>query len=307
MRKILPLKSIYAFVAVAETGSMTEAAKALNVSHSAISQSIKSLETQLGQPLFQRVGRQVQLNSQGRNYYKDVAPALETIVNATEAIIHPPSSNRITLNMINSLAIRWWVPKVEEFQQYAPEIDIRLSNLVGAFDLDQEGVDVAIIHGKTEEWQDYYCEKLGNDELVLVCSPDLLAKGEHRSPDALIRRYSAIYADNPRRKADWNIWCQANQLALPQKRRNLSFITSVQAVQAAIRKLGILVTHRLFVRDDIKHGLLVEIGAPVKNPHQDFYFACQPDKLRQDSILTLRSWLREEFKNTLPDEPERKS
>lgn len=307
MRKILPLKSIYAFVAVAETGSMTEAAKALNVSHSAISQSIKSLETQLGQPLFQRVGRQVQLNSQGRNYYKDVAPALETIVNATEAIIHPPSSNRITLNMINSLAIRWWVPKVEEFQQYAPEIDIRLSNLVGAFDLDLEGVDVAIIHGKTEEWQDYYCEKLGNDELVLVCSPDLLAKGEHRSPDALIRRYSAIYADNPRRKADWNIWCQANQLALPQKRRNLSFITSVQAVQAAIRKLGILVTHRLFVRDDIKHGLLVEIGAPVKNPHQDFYFACQPDKLRQDSILTLRSWLREEFKNTLPDEPERKS
>lgn len=307
MRKILPLKSIYAFVAVAETGSMTDAAKALNVSHSAISQSIKSLETQLGQPLFQRVGRQVQLNSQGRNYYKDVAPALETIVNATEAIIHPPSSNRITLNMINSLAIRWWVPKVEEFQQYAPEIDIRLSNLVGAFDLDLEGVDVAIIHGKTEEWQDYYCEKLGNDELVLVCSPDLLAKGEHRSPDALIRRYSAIYADNPRRKADWNIWCQANQLALPQKRRNLSFITSVQAVQAAIRKLGILVTHRLFVRDDIKHGLLVEIGAPVKNPHQDFYFACQPDKLRQDSILTLRSWLREEFKNTLPDEPERKS
>jgi DNA-binding transcriptional LysR family regulator len=307
MRKILPLKSIYAFVAVAETGSMTDAAKALNVSHSAISQSIKSLETQLSQPLFQRVGRQVQLNSQGRNYYKDVAPALETIVNATEAIIHPPSSNRITLNMINSLAIRWWVPKVEEFQQYAPEIDIRLSNLVGAFDLDLEGVDVAIIHGKTEEWQDYYCEKLGNDELVLVCSPDLLAKGEHRSPDALIRRYSAIYADNPRRKADWNIWCQANQLALPQKRRNLSFITSVQAVQAAIRKLGILVTHRLFVRDDIKHGLLVEIGAPVKNPHQDFYFACQPDKLRQDSILTLRSWLREEFKNTLPDEPERKS
>lgn len=309
MRKILPLKSIYAFVAVAETGSMTEAAKALNVSHSAISQSIKSLETQLGQPLFQRVGRQVQLNSQGRKYYKDVSPALETIVNATEAIIHPPSSNRITLNMINSLAIRWWVPKVEEFQQYAPEIDIRLSNLIGAFDLDQESVDVAIIHGKTEEWQGYYCEKLGDDELVLVCSPDLLEleKDNYLSPDTLIKRYPAIYADNLRRKGDWNTWCQTYQLPVPQKRRNLSFITSVQAVQAAIRRLGVLVTHRLFVRDDIKHGLLVEIGAPVKNPHQDFYFACQPDKLRQDSVLTLRSWLREEFKNTLLHEPERQS
>ncbi|PWI32449.1 LysR family transcriptional regulator [Vibrio albus] len=299
MRKILPLKSIYAFVAVAETGSMTEAAKALNVSHSAISQSIKSLEAQLKQPLFQRVGRQVKLNPQGKKYYKEVAPALEKIVNATEAIINPPNSNRIMLNMVNSLAIHWWVPKVGEFQQYAPDIDVRLSNLIGPFDLDQEGVDVAIIHGKTEEWQDYYCEKLGDDELVLVCSPDLLDEDNQPSPDDLIKRYPAIYAENLRRKHDWKTWCQTNQFPVPRQRRNLSFIASIQAVQAAIRKLGILVTHRLFVRDDIKHGLLIEIGDPVKNPHQDFYFACQPEKLRQDSVLTLRSWLREEFKNTM--------
>ncbi|ELF6832451.1 LysR family transcriptional regulator, partial [Vibrio cholerae] len=56
MRKLAPLKSLYSFVAVAETGSMTLAAEALNVSHSAISQAIKSLESQLGQPLFHRVG-----------------------------------------------------------------------------------------------------------------------------------------------------------------------------------------------------------------------------------------------------------
>ncbi|MDF4358000.1 LysR family transcriptional regulator, partial [Vibrio parahaemolyticus] len=54
MRKLVPLKSIYAFVAVAESGSMTEAAQLLSVSHSAISQAIKSLESQVNKPLFDR-------------------------------------------------------------------------------------------------------------------------------------------------------------------------------------------------------------------------------------------------------------
>ncbi len=303
MNRALPLKSLYTFIAVAESGSMTEAAKVLNVSHSAVSQSVKNLEAQLGQPLFQRVGRQVQLNGRGSKYYKEVAPALKTIMNATESFLNPSNSNRIMLNMINSLAIRWWVPKVEEFQQYAPDIDIRLSNLVGPFDLEQEGVDVAIIHGDVREWESYYCEKLGDDELLLVCSPELLRAETDIAPQTLIEHFPAIYTENLRRKNDWKIWCHASQLPVPQVRKNLSFITSVQAVQAAIRKLGILVTHRLFVREEIQLGFLVEIGQAVKNPYQSFYFACPPEKLQQESILILRDWLREEFKHITTLEP----
>ncbi|WP_372379045.1 LysR substrate-binding domain-containing protein [Vibrio natriegens] len=299
MNKRPPLKSLYAFVAVAETGSMTEAAGVLSVSHSAISQAIKSLESLIGQPLFQRVGRQVQLNSVGQKYYNDIAPALKTIVDATEAVTHQPQSNRITLNMINSLAIHWWVPRVDNFQQYAPNADIRLSNLIGPFDLNQEGVDVAIIHGKSDEWEDYYCEKLGDDELLLVCSPDLLDSSQDiPSAAELLQRYPAIYAENLRRKQDWSVWCRGNSLPVPKKQNNLSFIASIHAVQAAIRKLGVFVTHRLFVRDEIKHGLLVEIGSPVKNPHLEFFFVCKPEKLRNENVLKLKSWLSKEFNNT---------
>ena len=296
MRKLVPLKSIYAFVAVAETGSMTQASNVLNVSHSAVSQAIKNLESQLGSSLFQRIGRQVKLNAQGKKYYKQVAPALEQIVSASEAIISKPNTNRLTLNMVNSLAIHWWVPKVQEFQQVAPHIDVRLSNLLGSFDLEQEGVDIAIVHGKTDEWEGYYCEKLGDDELLMVCSPELIEENRDLSPSALIEKYPAIYAENLRRKHDWRIWCEANQLPVPKQHKNLSFIVSVQAVQAANRNLGLFVTHRLFVRDDIKNGRLVEVGTAVKNPHQDFYFVCQPEKLKQESVVALRSWLREEFK-----------
>ncbi|NOH62384.1 LysR substrate-binding domain-containing protein [Vibrio sp. RE88] len=293
MKKLAPLKSIYSFIAVAETGSMTDAANELSVSHSAVSQAIKSLETQIGQALFLRAGRKVVLNAAGRRYYKQVAPAIEQIVAATQSLIDEQQSQRLTLNMVHSLAMHWWIPRVNRFNQYAPQLDIRISNLIGSFVMENEGIDVAIIHGKTDDWPDYYCELLARDELVMAASPELV--DEETTPASLLAQYPAIVAANDRRKYDWQVWCESHQLSMPSFANNLSFSASIQAVQATIRKLGVFVTHRQFIRDDVSHGSLVEVGEPVLNPHQDFYFACQPEKLKNEHVLILRNWLRTEF------------
>ncbi|MCM5508578.1 MULTISPECIES: LysR substrate-binding domain-containing protein [unclassified Vibrio] len=293
MKKLAPLKSIYSFIAVAETGSMTEAANELSVSHSAVSQAIKSLETQIGQALFIRTGRKVALNAAGRRYYKQVAPAIEQIVAATQNLIDEQQSQRLTLNMVHSLAMHWWIPRVNRFNQYAPQLDIRISNLIGSFVMENEGIDVAIIHGNTDDWPDYYCELLARDELVMAASPELV--NEETTPASLLAQYPAIVAANDRRKYDWQVWCENHQLSMPPFANNLSFSASIQAVQATIRKLGVFVTHRQFIRDDVSHGSLVEVGQPVLNPHQDFYFACQPEKLKNEHVLILRNWLRSEF------------
>ena len=255
MKKLAPLKSIYSFIAVAETGSMTEAANELSVSHSAVSQAIKSLETQIGQALFIRAGRKVVLNAAGRRYYKQVAPAIEQIVAATQNLIDEQQSQRLTLNMVHSLAMHWWIPRVNRFNQYAPQLDIRISNLIGSFVMENEGIDVAIIHGKTDDWPDYYCELLARDELVMAASPELV--NDETTPASLLAQYPAIVAANDRRKYDWQVWCENHQLSMPPFANNLSFSASIQAVQATIRKLGVFVTHRQFIRDDVSHGSLV--------------------------------------------------
>ncbi|QOV32582.1 LysR family transcriptional regulator [Vibrio diabolicus] len=295
MRKLVPLKSIYAFVAVAESGSMTEAAQILSVSHSAVSQAIKSLETQVNKPLFDRVGRQVQLNADGKKYYRKVAPALEQIVDATEALIQDQNLQRITLNMVNSLALHWWIPRMSSLQDFAPQLDVRLSNLSGRFNLEQEGIDAALVHGNTEEWQDYYCEKLSEDELVLVCSPELIAKTNDSNIAQLLKQYPIIEVTNERRKNDWNVWQNATGILRPKSKKPITFNMSIQAVQATTRRLGLLVTHRLFVKDDIKYGQLIELGEPVINPNQQLYFVCPPHKLKLESFHLLRSWLQQSF------------
>ncbi|EHY0995373.1 LysR substrate-binding domain-containing protein [Vibrio parahaemolyticus] len=295
MRKLVPLKSIYAFVAVAESGSMTEAAQLLSVSHSAISQAIKSLESQVNKPLFDRIGRHVYLNTEGKKYYRKVAPALEQIVDATEALMHDQNSQRITLNMVNSLALHWWIPRMPRLQAYAPQLDVRLSNLSGRFNLEQEGVDAALVHGKPEEWQDYYCEKLSEDELVLVCSPDLIDHSNPINLSDILKTYPLIEVTNGRRKHDWQVWSDATGVARPKNKKPITFNMSIQAVQATTRRLGVLVTHRLFVKDDIKYGQLIELGEPVINPNQQLYFVCPPHKFKQESFHLLRSWLKQEF------------
>ncbi|MEZ8023125.1 LysR substrate-binding domain-containing protein [Vibrio sp. 1F255] len=295
MKKLVPLKSVYAFIAVAETGSMTDAARVLYVSHSAVSQAIKSLEQLVNKPLFQRVGRRVVLNSAGKRYYRKVAPALEQVIEATEELARTPNDHRITLNMVNSLAMHWWIPRVPEFQAFAPSLDIRISTLTGPFDIEQEGVDVALVHGKPNEWEQYYSEKLGDDDLILVCSPTILKNQTGLSVEQLVKQNPTIGVFNLRRQHDWQVWCDNYQIPMPTFHSNLTFDVSIQAVQAAIRSLGVLVTHRLFVKDDISHGMLVELGKPVANPHQDFYFVCPKNKLKQESVLKLRTWLRHEF------------
>ena len=159
--------------------------------------------------------------------------------------------------------------------------------------MENEGIDVAIIHGKTDDWPDYYCELLARDELVMAASPELV--NDETTPASLLAQYPAIVAANDRRKYDWQVWCENHQLSMPPFANNLSFSASIQAVQATIRKLGVFVTHRQFIRDDVSHGSLVEVGQPVLNPHQDFYFACQPEKLKNEHVLILRNWLRSEF------------
>lgn len=274
---------------------MTEAAQILSVSHSAVSQAIKSLESQVNKPLFDRIGRQVQLNADGKKYYRKVAPALEQIVDATEALIQDQNLQRVTLNMVNSLALHWWIPRMSDLQGFAPQLDVRLSNLSGRFNLEQEGIDAALVHGNPEEWQDYYCEKLSEDELVLVCSPELIAKTKDSNITQLLKQYPIIEVTNERRKNDWNVWQDATGIQRPKNKKPITFNMSIQAVQATTRRLGLLVTHRLFVKDDIKYGQLIELDEPVINPHQQLYFVCPPHKLKLESFHLLRSWLQQSF------------
>lgn len=95
-----------AFRAVAETGHLGEAARAMRVSPSALSRSIRLLEGRLGRPLFDRVGRGIALNTDGRRVLAGVRDAMRRIDDDIDALARPDPRIRISAG---ALLVRWLV------------------------------------------------------------------------------------------------------------------------------------------------------------------------------------------------------
>ena len=110
-----PFKALQAFVAVAQLHSFTQAAESLFVTHSAISQNIKRLESFLGHPLFIRRGHDIELTEQGKLYYPVIRDAIDKIRLATSQQRSLHSDTALTVNLINSLAMQWLLPRLVDF------------------------------------------------------------------------------------------------------------------------------------------------------------------------------------------------
>lgn len=165
-----PIASLRSFEAVARLGSVTQAAKELHVTHSAISQQIKVLEEMLGVRLFTRHGRGVQINEEGRLYAMHVREALEHIADATRLVHVKPRTTTLTLATVPSFACHWLLPRLDRFRTSYPHITLRLLASLTVTNMQQEAVDIAIRMGKGD-WEGLESRYMFADELIVVAAP----------------------------------------------------------------------------------------------------------------------------------------
>src|SRR5215216_4495672 len=105
------------FEAAARHLSFTRAAQELFVTQSAVSREIKTLEEQLGQPLFSRVNRGLRLTDAGQVLYRAVGEALTLIDEASDRIAESRGGEMRTVTTSVPLASMWLVPKLRRFVQ----------------------------------------------------------------------------------------------------------------------------------------------------------------------------------------------
>lgn len=140
------------FVEVAQHGSFSDAADALNLTKGAISYQIKTLETVLEMTLFRRDPRGVALTRNGQNllmacrsYYQEI----ESEVLALKGI----ANQSLTVGMSSYFAARWLSPRLMSFMQMHQSIQLRIQPMIQLFDLEFQGVDIAIRWGNGN-WDD---------------------------------------------------------------------------------------------------------------------------------------------------------
>lgn len=184
-RRLPPAQALHAFEAAARHMSFTEAARELGITQAAVSQRIKLLEHRLGQRLFLRHARGLELTEAGRAFVPAAHEAFERLATGLAEAFGPARDAPLTLRTTPGFAAYWLGRRLRGFQQRHPDISLRLTTAVWPTDFDLEAVDMEVRYGRGD-WDGVECLRLTREWLTPVCSPGVAPAVT--SPEALAGR-----------------------------------------------------------------------------------------------------------------------
>src|SRR4051795_4286574 len=141
------LNGLRAFEAAARHLSFTNAAAELNVTQTAISHQIKRLEEELGIRLFVRQNRSLSLTPEAKEYLPGIRAAFNDLRLATDRLLRKDDDHVLTVSTLASLAAKWLLPRISDFQAKHPGIDVRIPTATSLIDFQRDNVDAAIRYG----------------------------------------------------------------------------------------------------------------------------------------------------------------
>lgn len=290
-RRLPPLNAIRAFEAAARLGSVRQAAEELFVTPSAVSHQLKSLEGFLGVELFRRSGRQIGLTAAGERYRTSVTHALDEVELATRRVMAPPDGAVVTVSVAPSFLTRWLVPRVRDFQDQYPDIELRLSANSGPIDFARSDIDMAIYFGEGE-WPGVEAFFLQQVVLVPVCSPGFL---EDREIDSLRTLSAQTLIDVSTRPDEWDEFLSGFGIERPTQGKRLGFSSTSLAVGAAMEDLGVALADRSLIAREVKYGQLL-IPLDLQMPtRQGFFMVYQTGRELSTGMRCFFDWVMNEI------------
>ncbi len=289
------LNALRVFEAAGRLGSFSRAASELNITPSAVSHQIRTLEEHLGVKLFRRLNRKVVLTAEGEAYLPPLQSAFAQITAASQRVAAGSDSGRLAVTLVPTFAMRWLVPRLSRFQKLHPEIEVLMNTSIEPVDFEKADVDVAIRYG-TGGWPGLHAEKIMCEELFPVCSPGLL-DGDHplRAPADLVHHtllHVGVHID------EWRLWLTGAGITGIDPEKGPRFETSALALEAAAAGLGVAMGHRAFMAQDLRQGRLVEPFDFELPSESAYYLAFPEDRLGQPRIMAFREWLMAEAART---------
>lgn len=284
------LNGLRAFEAAARHLSFTLAASELNVTQTAISHQIRRLEEELGIRLFIRQNRALALTPEARDYLPGVRAAFNDLRLATDRLLRKDDDKVLTVSTLASLAAKWLLPRLTDFQEQHPGIDVRITTSTSLVDFHRDNVDAAIRYGRGQ-WPGLRADWLMADELFPVCSPSLL-RGDKplRRPEDL-RGYPLLHTSNAN-SDDWRLWLTAAGLPSDIARQpGITFDMIFMTIQAAIDGIGVAMGRTSYVQDDIAKGRLV-VPFKIALPADAGFYLVAPEGRREAlKLAAFRQWI----------------
>lgn len=285
-RGIPSLNWLRVFEAAARLENFARAAEFLHMSTSAVSQQIKALESHLGEELFSRGPRHVELTDAGHAFLPTVRQALASIEETAASLFGQDKDNTLTLQADSNLALSWLTARLPDFSRRYPQVQLHLIGAYHDLDYQRPGFDLRILFGPVHRsWGQ--CDRLYDETIYPVASP-AIADSIRCADDFLQQRLIQISTH----QVNWNqILHSVGIDNLPT--RQLSFTDSTQlALNLAASGYGIALA-----RSPTTDRLLKSLGlaacniCPALRSSEAYYLSYRNLESLSGAARLFRNWL----------------
>jgi LysR family glycine cleavage system transcriptional activator len=281
-----PLNPLHVFAVASRLGSFTKAARELNVTQSAVSRQISTLEASMNVMLFRRQREGVMLTEIGEYYHREVGAAFARIEAATREVSNSQFAEPLRLRVYSTFAVNWLIPRLPQFKQKHPDIKLQLSTATQPVDFSRDSAHIAIQFGD-DQWPGKMSRKILGDVFQPVCSPAYRDAMGLREPGDLLR---AQLLNARLRSRDWKDWFATKEMD-PDEVDYLDFPSSLLAYEAAIAGMGIAMGQSVLVQNYIQRNELVALFSPHIREGMGYYVVW-PEAIQANSKMrNFLQWL----------------
>lgn len=247
--RIPSLNALRAFEAAARLGGFALAAEELGVTPGAVAAQIKSLEEELGAPLFVRGARGVALTPIGQRALPGFVDVFDRLASAVHELRQDATPHKVHIAALPALAQLWLAPRLPVLRKNLPGVDVSVTALETPPNLKRVPFDICLFYSDEirggRGWT-------GTDEMLPVCTPERAEELTHpRDLKSVVCLTDATW------KTDWTVWAAS---VLPGEEfvpRGPVYSLYAVAVEEALNGAGVLLAHRSLVEGHLRSGRLV--------------------------------------------------
>jgi LysR family glycine cleavage system transcriptional activator len=287
MRRLPPLTAIEAFVQVARLGSIKAAAEELALSSPALSRRVQALERFIGKPLFERRHQALRLNDDGERLLGMIAPALDSMTDAVEAMTSGAELLRLRLGVLPLFATQRLMQHLPDLKQKHPELHLDVDTGGHGVARLGDGLDAAIVLARDID-PGLYARRLDRNRVhvigarALIEGPDPITR-----PEQLAGLTALVHRDMADTFTAWR--AAAGQPDLEPLAMD-HFDSGTLMLEAAAQGLGVafmLETHFEAARDP----RLVQLFDLTVESQYSYWFVCRPRALTTRPVRIFHDWL----------------
>ena len=294
---MIKFEDLLIFVSTADSGSLSSAARQLDVTASVASVGLKRLEAELGVQLLARSTRNLRLTPEGERYLAYARNILQEVEAGQHAVAHGRNAigGTLSISLPSDLGRNVLINWLDAFQTLHPNVSIQVRIGDQVTNMFSDPIDLALRYGMPEDSTLIALPLAPENRRVLCAAPSYLEEhGKPLTPDDLARHNCLRFALNETIYDRWMFYADGQGLAV-QVRGNRSSNDGELVRRWAIAGYGLAYKSRLDVLSDLRSGTLVPLMTNFEGESAPLSLVCAHRLMLSPTIHALRDFLRDQM------------